>query len=253
MAWSTRNSIIPDSSFPWSDGELENWRTEYLKQPETLFMSPSPDPSTITRTPTARPPSYNYQQQLPSNQLPSAQFPSTPVALGTMLSPTPSSSYLDPSTIKRSISNHSPRSVPTQATATVLSPASLYDVRCPSPWDDLPVSTPIIKETLQSESDEVRTEPSQTKMPCLTRRRTTKRKCVFCSLLKAIMSIRMLNMCRLEKPRITELSNANGRTVNMTVCSRVKVCSSGTFRHSISILGLSSVPGVSMLPVDGRT
>jgi hypothetical protein len=23
MAWSTRNSIIPDSSFPWSDGELE--------------------------------------------------------------------------------------------------------------------------------------------------------------------------------------------------------------------------------------
>ncbi|KAJ5472943.1 hypothetical protein N7530_006944 [Penicillium desertorum] len=176
MAWLTRNSIIPESPFLWSDGELENWRTEHLKQPETLFMSPSPDPSTTTRTLTARPHSYHYELQLPSNQLPSAQFPSTPVALGTMLSPTPSPSYLDPSTIKRSISNHSPRSVPTQATATVLSPASLYDARCPSPWDDLPVSTPIIKETLQSESDEARKEPSQTKMPCLSRRRTTIRK-----------------------------------------------------------------------------
>jgi hypothetical protein len=250
MAWS---SIIPESPFPWSDGELENWRTEYLKQPETLFISPSPDPSTTTRTLTARPPSYNYELQLPSNQLPSAQFPSMPVALGTMLSPTPSPSYLDPSNIKRSISNHSPRSVPTQATATVLSPASLYDARCPSPWDDLPVSTPIIKETLQSESDEARKESSQTKMPCLSRRRTTKRKCVFSSLLKAIMVIRMLNVRHLGTPRIMGLSNANGRAVNMTVCSRAKECSSGISRLSISILGLLSVPGVSMLRVDGRT
>lgn len=184
MAWPTRNnnSIIPESAFPWTNAESENWRTEYLKQPETLFMPPSPDSSTMSRPPTARPPSYNYQLQLPSapvpyTQFPSTEFPSTPIALGTMLSPTPSSSYLDPSTFKRSINNHSPRSVPTQATNTVLSPASLYDTRCPSPWDDLPVSTPIIKETLPS--DEASKEPSETKRPCRSRGRAAKRKCVF--------------------------------------------------------------------------
>ncbi|CAG8898997.1 unnamed protein product [Penicillium egyptiacum] len=183
MAWSTHDSTIPESTFPWSDIELGDWRTEYLKQPDTLFMSPSPDPSTTARTPTAQPPLYNYQLQLPSSQL-----PSTPVALGTMLSPALSSSYLEPSTVKRSTSNHSPRSVPTKATATILSPASLYDARCPSPWDDLPVSTPRIQETLQL--DEPRTEPSQAKMPCLSRRPAAKRKCVSSSP-KAIVIIRI--------------------------------------------------------------
>ncbi|OQD69593.1 hypothetical protein PENPOL_c002G05288 [Penicillium polonicum] len=171
MAWPTRNtnSTISEAAFQWSDAELENWRTEHLKRPETLLLSPSPDPSTTTRTPTARPLSYNYQFQLPSTQ-----FPSTQVVLGAMLSPTPSSSYIDPSTIKRSIHNHSPRSVPTQAAHTVPSPASLYDARCPSPWDDLPVSTPIMKETLQL--DEASNGHSQTKMPCRSRQRGAKRK-----------------------------------------------------------------------------
>ncbi|CAI7598482.1 unnamed protein product [Penicillium viridicatum] len=171
MAWPTRNnnSSMSEAAFQWSDAELENWRTEHLKRPETLLLSPSPDPSTTTRTPTGRPLSYNYQFQLPSTQ-----FPSTQVVLGAMLSPTPSSSYLDPSTIKRSIHNHSPRSVPTQAAHTVPSPASLYDARCPSPWDDLPVSTPIIKETLQL--NEASNGHSQTKLPCRSRQRGAKRK-----------------------------------------------------------------------------
>lgn len=176
MAWPTRNnnSTISEAAFQWSDAELDNWRTEHLKQPETLLLSPSPDPSTAARTPTARPLSYNYPFQLPSTQ-----FPSMPVALGAMLSPTPSSSYLGPSTIKRSIHNHSQRSIPTQATHTVLSPASLYDARCPSPWDDLPVSTPIINETLQL--DEASNGHNQSKRPCRSSQRGAKRKCVFSS------------------------------------------------------------------------
>lgn len=176
MAWPTRNnkSIISEAAFQWSDAELDNWRTEHLKNPETLLLSPSPDPSTAARTPTARPLSYNYQFQLPSTQ-----FPSTPVAPGAMLSPTPSSLYLDPGAIKRSVNNHSPRSVPTQATHTAPSPASLYDVGCSSPWDDLPVSTPIIKETPQL--DEASNGHNQTRMPGRSRQRGAKRKCVFSS------------------------------------------------------------------------
>ncbi|KAJ5510368.1 Zinc finger C2H2 [Penicillium expansum] len=172
MAWPTRknnNSTIPESAFQWSDGESGHWKAKNLRQPETLFMSPSPDPSITTRTPIARPPSYNYQLQIPS-----AQLPSTPVALGAVLSPPHLSSYLHPSTIKHSINNHSPRSVLPQAINTALSPASLYDTRCPSPWDDLPVSTPIIKETLQP--DETGKDGSQTKMPCRSRRPTATQK-----------------------------------------------------------------------------
>lgn len=175
MAWPTRknnNSTIPESAFQWSDGESGHWKAKNLRQPETLFMSPSPDPSITTRTTIARPPSYNYQLQIPS-----AQLPSTPVALGAVLSPPHLSSYLHPSTIKHSINNHSPRSILPQAINTALSPASLYDTRCPSPWDDLPVSTPIIKETLQP--DETGKDGSQTKMPCRSRRPTATQKCVF--------------------------------------------------------------------------
>lgn len=180
MAWPPRNNnpTISEAAFQWSDAEFEIWKTEHLKQPETLLMSPSPDPSTAARTPITRPLSYNYLFQLPPTQL-----PSTPVALGSTLSPTPSSSYLDPSTIKRPIHNHT-RSVPTQATHTVPSPASLYDARCPSPWDDLPVSTPIIKETLQL--DETNNGHSQGKMPCRSRQRGAKRRCVFSSFLLSL-------------------------------------------------------------------
>ncbi|OQE37437.1 hypothetical protein PENCOP_c010G06795 [Penicillium coprophilum] len=168
MACSTRcTPTIPEAGFPWSNAELGNWSPDRLdlKQPETLFMSPSPGLSTTARTPVTRPLAYNYPLQLPSTQ-----FPSTPVSLGTMLSPTPSSSYLDPGTIKHPINNHSPRSVPAPALGTVpaLSPASNYDTGCPSPWDDLPVSTPIIQETL--ESDEASNEPIQTKKPYRTRK-----------------------------------------------------------------------------------
>lgn len=248
MAWPTRNnnSTISEAAFQWTDAELENWRTEHLKQPETFLLSPSPDPSTTARTPTARPLSYNYQFQLPSTQ-----FPSMPVALGAMLSPTPSSSYLGPSTIKRSINNHSPRSVPTHATHTAPSPASLYDARCPSPWDDLPVSTPIIKETFQL--DEASNGHNQTKMPCRSRQRGAKRKCVFSSFpLGCNHLTHMLNTPRIGRTIITEPSNANGRAVNMTVYSHAKVCSCDTSRLSISIHVLSSVPGATMLRVDGR-
>ncbi|QQK48168.1 Zinc finger, C2H2-like [Penicillium digitatum] len=148
MARPTRNnnsSTILEAAFQWPDGELENWRTEYIKQPETLFMSPSPDPSTTTWTPTARLPSCNFQLQIPS-----PQFPPTPAALGSMLSPTPSSSPLDPSIMKRSVNNHSLRCVPPRATSIIaLSSARLSDTRCPSAWDDLSVLIPTIKETLQ--------------------------------------------------------------------------------------------------------
>ncbi|KAJ5520146.1 hypothetical protein N7463_000599 [Penicillium fimorum] len=169
MAWSTRNnSTIPEVTFPWPNAELENWSTEYLnlKQPEAFFIPPSPGPFINARTPAAQPPSYSYQRQLPS-----MQYPSTPVVLGVMASPTPSLSYLDPGTIGQPINNHSPRSVPAPALGTVpvLSPASLYDAGCPSPWDDLPVSTPIIQETL--ESDEASKEPSRTKRSYRSRRR----------------------------------------------------------------------------------
>ncbi|CAI7577822.1 unnamed protein product [Penicillium glandicola] len=176
MAWPTRNnnSTVPEPACMWSNAELENWRTQHLKQPEHLFMSPSPDPSTTMMTPAARPPSYDYQLQIPSAQLPSTQFPSTPVAFGAMLSPTPSSPYLDPGTIKRSINSHSPVSARTYATGTALSPASLYDIRCPSPWDDLPVSTPIIQETLQL--DDAPKDPSQAKMSYRSRRRAGKKR-----------------------------------------------------------------------------
>ncbi|KAJ5428296.1 hypothetical protein N7445_009750 [Penicillium cf. griseofulvum] len=165
MAWSTRNNpSIPEAAFAWPNTELENWSTEYLnlKQPEALFMPPSP-------AFTARPPSYNYQQ------FPSSQFPSTPVALGAMQSPTPSS-YLDPSTIKQPITNYSPRPVPAPAIGTVpaLSPASLYDAGCPSPGDDHPESTPMIIET--PPSDDARNEISHTKMPCRPRRCAAKTK-----------------------------------------------------------------------------
>ncbi|KGO75320.1 hypothetical protein PITC_001740 [Penicillium italicum] len=172
MAWPTRNnkyySTIPESAFQWSDGESGNWRTGYPKQPETLFMSPSPDPSITTQPPTARPPPYNYQFQVPSSQ-----FRPTPVALGSTLSPPPLSSHLDTNTIKHSINSHSPGYVPLQATNTALSPASIYDTRCPSPWDDLPVSAPIMKEKLQPD------EAGQTKLPCRSRRPGAKSKCLF--------------------------------------------------------------------------
>ncbi|KAJ5372572.1 hypothetical protein N7517_004578 [Penicillium concentricum] len=172
MAWSTRNnSTIPEAALPWSNVELENWSTEYLhlKQPEALFIPPSSGLSITTRMPTARPLPHNYQLQLPSTQ-----FPSTPVAFGTMLSPTPSSSYLDTGTIKQPINNYSPRSIPAPAIGIVpaLSPASNYDAGCPSPWDDLPVSTPIIQETL--ESDEASKELSRTKRTYRSRRRGSK-------------------------------------------------------------------------------
>ncbi|KAJ5154536.1 uncharacterized protein N7500_009975 [Penicillium coprophilum] len=161
MAWSTRNTpITPEAGFPWSNAELENWSPDHLhlKQPEALFMPRSPALSITARTPVTRPLAYNYQLQLPFTQ-----SPSTPTALGAMLSPTPSSSYLDPGTIKHSVNNHSPRSVPAPALGTVpaLSPASNYDTGYSSSWDDLPVSTPIIQETL--ESDEASNELSQNK------------------------------------------------------------------------------------------
>ncbi|KAJ5816427.1 hypothetical protein N7447_008660 [Penicillium robsamsonii] len=169
MAWSTRNnSTIPGAEFPWPNAELENWSTEYLnlKQPEALFIPPSPSPLINAKTLTAGPSSYSYPLRLSS-----MQYPSTPVALRAMTSPTPSLSYLDPGTIRQPINNHSPRAVPAPAICTVpaLSPESLYDPGYPSPWDDLPVSTPIIRETL--ESDEASTEPSRTKRPYRSRRR----------------------------------------------------------------------------------
>ncbi|KAJ5970681.1 uncharacterized protein N7479_000599 [Penicillium vulpinum] len=163
MAWQTRNnnSTIPEAAC-WYHAELEASSTEFLNlnRPETSLMSPSPDFSTITRIATAQPPSYNCQLQPPS----------TPAAFGAMLLPLhPFASYLDPSTIKRSIDNLSPRSVPTPALGAVpvLSPASPYDAGCPSPWDDLPVSTPIIKETPQS--DETIKGPRQSKGTCRPR------------------------------------------------------------------------------------
>ncbi|KAJ5780507.1 hypothetical protein N7457_005667 [Penicillium paradoxum] len=157
MAWPARNNTrgIPEVAAAWSYADLENLRTEYLKQPENISMTPSPDPLNAARTLTAQPHPYNYQFPLPS----------TPVALSTMLSPTPSSSYLDPSTAKRSINPQSPRSVPHQPIAAIHSPASLYDPGYPSPWTEMAVSPPVAKEMPQPE-----------KLPCRSRGRASKKK-----------------------------------------------------------------------------
>ncbi|KXG46059.1 uncharacterized protein PGRI_049150 [Penicillium griseofulvum] len=215
---------MPEAAFSWPNPELENWSTEYLnfKQSEALFRPHSP-------AYTARYPSYNYQQ------FPSSQFPSTPVPFGTVMSPTPSS-YLDPTTMKQSIDNPSPRSVPTPAIGTgpALSPASLYGARCPSPWDEPPVSTPM---TETPPSDDTSNGVSYTKMPHRSCRRAVR--------------IKLLGT---RTATITEPLNVNGGIVDMGVCSRAKESSCDISRLSMLVHGLTSVliPGVIMLQVDGR-
>ncbi|KAJ5455075.1 hypothetical protein N7475_010196, partial [Penicillium sp. IBT 31633x] len=164
MAWPTRNTPNIPAHYPWTYAELENWRAEYFKQPEPLLMTPSPDPSASARTPTGRLHSYNYQMQLPT----------TPIGLGAMLSPTPSSSYLDPGAIKRPINHQSLRSVPHQDPGAMHSPASLSDPRCLSPWMELPTSPPVMRE--MPRQDEASKESSQAKRGCRSRRRGPKKK-----------------------------------------------------------------------------
>lgn len=210
MAWPTRNtnSSIPEA-YPWPYTELDNWRTEYSKRPENLLMTPSPDPSNTT---TARP-LCNYQFQLPS----------TPIPFPNILSPTPSSSYLDPSPAKRSINPQSPRSIPQQPPGTVHSPASLYEPACPSPWTDMTVSSPARKEMLQSNE---RSKESQPKLPCRSRRRTSKKRYVlFLSLSLYFFSLpSCTDTLELVTMIATGLSNVNGEAVNMIVSSRAKEC-----------------------------
>lgn len=210
MAWPTRNTPNIPAHYPWTYAELENWRAEYFKQPEPLLMTPSPDPSASARTPTGRLHSYNYQMQLPT----------TPIGLGAMLSPTPSSSYLDPGAIKRPINHQSLRSVPHQDPGAMHSPASLSDPRCLSPWMELPTSPPVMRE--MPRQDEASKESSQAKRGCRSRRRGPKKKWVFCSY--TLIVDHVLTVLHLGTARIMEHSNVNGRDVHMTGCSRAKAC-----------------------------
>jgi hypothetical protein len=227
MWWHTRsnsNSNIPQTLYSWSDPELEDWSTSFLKRPEAFPMSPSPDllvaPSNVSLV--AGPYLYGYRshpaptpvtfEPISSPALSSVsstyldphtvngylnernQPPTPTVTCATLSStndydpqcpspwadvtssPVPSSVYPNQTTIKRPFDENTPSSSSIQENGAALTPTSHYDDRLCGPWFNMtPSSVPIEESHCTSEATN---EPSQSKLPCRSRRRAVKKQLV---------------------------------------------------------------------------
>ena len=130
MEWPTHNQDdnfrTPGTVYPWSTIDLENWRTDFFKQSQALYMSPSPDPPTIASSSTAT--SYTHTLQLPSS----------PESLGT--APSPGLIYSDPSNIKESIKGNDSETFSPRRNGAAISSAASRELEYSSPWADLAAS-----------------------------------------------------------------------------------------------------------------
>jgi hypothetical protein len=113
---------------PWSNPELDSWRSDVLRQFESFFVTPSPEPLATPRSvPAVGDPSYNYQ----------LQFPAMPVARTFVPPPTSVPSvYLSPSTFPRPIDQSNPEPVSVHSNTTAFALENPYHDGYPSPWTD---------------------------------------------------------------------------------------------------------------------
>jgi hypothetical protein len=118
---------------PWSNSELESWRKGVLRQPESFFVSPSPEPLATPRSIQAvGDPSYNYQMH----------FSGIPVGRTFALPPTSVPSvYLTPNNFPTPLGQNNSEPVPVHSSSTVLVQENPYFDGCPSPWADFTASS----------------------------------------------------------------------------------------------------------------
>jgi hypothetical protein len=136
-------------------------------------------------------------------------------------SPAPPSDYPNLNTIKNSLNENVPISTPIPGIGGALTLASLYDPKVSSPRMDVRPSPVSGGDT--SCTSKVRKEPSPSKQPCRSRRRTSKKKLVCFSTLCSI-GLHFLTRFRPVKTQITVPTNAITRTVLMVVCFPGKEC-----------------------------
>jgi hypothetical protein len=127
MAWPTHNPNDnfrnPESGHNWSTIDLDGWRTDFFKQSQALYLSPSPEPPTITSSSTAT--SYTHELQLPS----------TPDSLGRVASP--SLAYLDQCGTYESTKEIDLEPFLLQQNDAAITPARSCEPLYPSLWNDL--------------------------------------------------------------------------------------------------------------------
>ncbi|KAJ6085654.1 hypothetical protein N7499_005283 [Penicillium canescens] len=121
----------PDNNLentPWSNSELDSWRTDVLRQSESFFVTSSPEPlAASTSVPAVGDPSYNYQ----------LQFPAMPVIRNFVPPPTPVPSvYLSPNAFPKPIDQSNPEPVPVHSNTTALALENSYHDGYPCSWID---------------------------------------------------------------------------------------------------------------------
>jgi hypothetical protein len=132
MSWPTHFNFVPESLYPWSGTEPEDWRANFVKGSGDFPMSPSPDPSITAPNVPLITGSRPYDQlHLPLGPVPFEGI-SSPALSST------SSAYFEHNLNEyRNERSQSPASV---GIGIELSPTTFYDPRRPSRWADVKLS-----------------------------------------------------------------------------------------------------------------